>query len=82
MWCLLLLSFQGAVSAGGDVLVHGSAAGPSWSVEPAGTQPVRSGHHGRGVGKGHLCIFCTVEQQVLLVCFENLRRKKVLRKVY
>ena len=43
----------GAVSAGGDVSVHGFAVGPSWSVEPAGTQPVRSGHHGRGVGKGN-----------------------------
>lgn len=47
----------GAVSAGGDVPVHGVAAGPSRPVEPAGTKPVRSGHHGRGVGKrrSHLC---------------------------
>lgn len=43
---------SGSVSAGGDVSVHGIAAGPSWSVEPAGTQPVCSGHHGRGMGKG------------------------------
>lgn len=41
----------GAVSAGRHVSVHGSAAGPPRPVEPAGTQPVRSGHHGRCLGK-------------------------------
>ena len=43
--------FPGAVSTGGDVSVHGSAAGSSRSVEPAGTQSVCSGHHGRGMGE-------------------------------
>jgi len=50
---------KGAVSAGGDVSVHGSAARPPRSVEPAGTQPVCSGHHGRGLGKEGACIHCT-----------------------
>ena len=50
---------KGAVSAGGNVSVHGSAARPSRSVEPAGTQPVCSGHHGRGVGKGNCYIYCS-----------------------
>lgn len=57
--CLLC---QGAVSAGGDVSVHGFAARPSRSVEPAGTQPVCSGHHGRGMGKGNSYNYCTVDQ--------------------
>lgn len=52
---------QGAVSAGGDVSLHGFAARPSRSVEPAGTQPVCSGHHGRGMGKGNSNIYCTVD---------------------
>lgn len=56
--CFLL----GAVSAGGNVSIHGSAAGPSWSVEPAGTQPVCSGHHGCGMGKDNLYFCCTVDQ--------------------
>lgn len=50
---------KGAVSAGGNVSVHGSAARPSRSVEPAGTQPVCSGHHGHGVGKGNCYIYCS-----------------------
>lgn len=43
---------KGAVSAGSHVPVHGSAAGPPRPVEPAGTQPVRPGHHGRSMGEG------------------------------
>lgn len=42
---------KGAVSAGSHVPVHGSAAGPPRPVEPAGTQPVRPGHHGRSMGE-------------------------------
>lgn len=57
--CLLC---QGAVSAGGDVSVHGFAARPSRSVEPAGAQPVCSWHHGRGVGKGGAYRYCIVDQ--------------------
>lgn len=56
---------SGSVSAGGDVSVHGTAAGSSWSVEPAGTQPVCSGHHGRGMGKRKIIslFIGTVEKQ-------------------
>lgn len=42
---------EGVVSAGGDVSVHGFAAGPARSVEPAGAEPVRAGHHGCSMGK-------------------------------
>lgn len=55
--------FKGAVSAGGDVPVYGFAAGPSRSVESAGTQSVCSGHHGCGMGKNSY-IYCTVGQLI------------------
>lgn len=41
----------GAVLAGGDGSVHGLTAGPSWPVEPAGSQPFRFRHHGHCLGK-------------------------------
>lgn len=46
-----LFCLPGAVSPGGLVSVYGTSAGPPWSLEPAGTQSVRSRHHGRGLGK-------------------------------
>lgn len=54
---------QGAVSAGGNVPVHGFAVGPSWSMESAWTQSVCSGHHGCGMGKDAY-IYCTIDQLI------------------
>lgn len=81
--------YKGAVSAGGDVPVYGFAAGPSRSVESAGTQSVCSGHHGCGMGKDSY-FYCTVGQLIDFTGVTEMwqqhkrcagRKKKYLKKI-